>query len=290
MTRHDELALLLDHSVLKPEATAGDIAAGAATSCAQGRIGFYCVQPWWVKRAVAELAGSPARVVTVVGFPHGCDRSEVKARRRRWPSPTAPREIDMVLNFGALKSGESVPVAPTSPPSSARPAPRRSRSSSRPRPSPTPRSGSPAALPSRPAPPSSRPRPGFIRPAAPRVDDVRLLRDAGGIPTGRQGVGRHTQPRRHAGDARRRRQSYRHFGQRRHPGGRDRPLVAAPPAGARLLARAGVACRRPRTHPQGLLDYLRAAHSGVRPRGGPSVSRSTALPCRGQNERTPAIR
>ncbi|MBK6336974.1 MAG: deoxyribose-phosphate aldolase [Betaproteobacteria bacterium] len=109
MTGHDELALLLDHSVLKPEATAGDIAAGAVT-VREGRIGFYCVQPWWVKRAVAELAGSPARVVTVVGFPHGCERSEVKALATALAVADGAAEIDMVLNLGALKSGESVPV------------------------------------------------------------------------------------------------------------------------------------------------------------------------------------
>ena len=74
-----ELARLLDHSVLKPEATDADIRAGAAI-VRQWRIGYYCVQPCWVRIAAAALAGTDARVVTVAGFPHGCDLAEVKAR------------------------------------------------------------------------------------------------------------------------------------------------------------------------------------------------------------------
>jgi deoxyribose-phosphate aldolase len=110
MIDRDQLALLLDHSVLKPEATAADIAAGA--DCVRdGRIGFYCVQPCWVQRAVAELARSHARVVSVVGFPHGCERSEVKARAAALAVADGAAEIDMVLNFGALKSGETARVA-----------------------------------------------------------------------------------------------------------------------------------------------------------------------------------
>lgn len=110
MIDRSQLALLLDHSVLKPEATAADIAAGA--DCVRDwRIGFYCVQPWWVRSAVAGTAGSHARVVSVVGFPHGCERSEVKAHAAALAVADGAAEIDMVLNFGALKSGETVPVA-----------------------------------------------------------------------------------------------------------------------------------------------------------------------------------
>jgi deoxyribose-phosphate aldolase len=110
MTPRDEMALLLDHSVLKPEATATDVAAGAAV-VRQWAIGYYCVQPWWVRDAVRELAGSPAKVVAVVGFPHGCERSAVKAEAAAIAVADGAGELDMVLNVGALKSGQATAVA-----------------------------------------------------------------------------------------------------------------------------------------------------------------------------------
>ena len=110
MTRRDEMALLLDHSVLKPEATAADVIAGAAV-VRQWAIGYYCVQPWWVCDAVRELAGSAARVVAVVGFPHGCERSAAKAEAARIAVADGAGELDMVLNIGALKSGQADAVA-----------------------------------------------------------------------------------------------------------------------------------------------------------------------------------
>ncbi len=109
MTRA-ELARLLDHSVLKPEATEADILAGAAVVVAW-KIGFYCVQPCWVKLARASIATSDARVVAVVGFPHGCDAAEVKVRAAALAVAEGAGEIDMVQNFGLLKSGYATLVA-----------------------------------------------------------------------------------------------------------------------------------------------------------------------------------
>jgi deoxyribose-phosphate aldolase len=106
----DELARLLDHSVLKPEATERDILSGAEVVRAW-RIAFYCVQPCWVKAAAAALSGADARVVSVVGFPHGCDRADVKARAAAIAVADGAAEIDMVVNLGALKSGHAVNVA-----------------------------------------------------------------------------------------------------------------------------------------------------------------------------------
>jgi deoxyribose-phosphate aldolase len=109
MTRA-QLARLLDHSVLKPEATRGDIRAGAEI-VRNWNIGFYCVQPSWLGEAVQALVETDARTVVVVGFPHGCDRSEVKARAAAIAVGEGATEIDMVMNFGALRSGESALVA-----------------------------------------------------------------------------------------------------------------------------------------------------------------------------------
>jgi deoxyribose-phosphate aldolase len=109
MTRA-ELALLLDHSVLKPEATEREIRDGA-NIVRDWRIGFYCVQPCWVKLASVALAGTAARIVGVVGFPHGCDRPDVKAQAAVLAVADGAGEIDMVMNFGALRSGDAASVA-----------------------------------------------------------------------------------------------------------------------------------------------------------------------------------
>jgi deoxyribose-phosphate aldolase len=109
MTRA-ELARILDHSILKPEATEADIRAGADLVHAL-QIGFYCVQPCWVKLAAGAIGVNSARIVSVVGFPHGCDRPEVKARAAAVAVADGAGEIDMVMNFGALRSGHAALVA-----------------------------------------------------------------------------------------------------------------------------------------------------------------------------------
>jgi deoxyribose-phosphate aldolase len=110
MTR-SELAQRLDHSVLKPEANAFDIQSGADVVLAW-HIGFYCVQPCWVSTAAKRLSASAARVVAVIGFPHGCEASEVKAAAAARAVADGAEELDMVINLGALKSGfDSLVVA-----------------------------------------------------------------------------------------------------------------------------------------------------------------------------------
>lgn len=106
----DALARIIDHSVLRPEATDTDIRAGAAI-VREWRIGFYCVQPCWVRTAASALAGTDARVVAVAGFPHGCERAEAKARTAELAVGDGATEIDMVMNFGALRSGHATVVA-----------------------------------------------------------------------------------------------------------------------------------------------------------------------------------
>jgi deoxyribose-phosphate aldolase len=105
-----ELARLIDHSVLKPESTEQEIRAGA--DIVRGwQIGFYCIQPCWVVLAAEALAGTDASVVTVVGFPHGCEQSEPKARAASIAVDQGAAEIDMVMNVGALRSAHATLVA-----------------------------------------------------------------------------------------------------------------------------------------------------------------------------------
>jgi deoxyribose-phosphate aldolase len=105
-----ELAGLLDHSLLKPEATERDVI-GEADVVRQWGIGFFCVQPSYVSLAAGALRDSGARVVSVVGFPHGCDRSIVKAHAAELAVRDGAAEVDMVMNVGRLKSGRSQAVA-----------------------------------------------------------------------------------------------------------------------------------------------------------------------------------
>ena len=109
MTRN-EFARLLDHSVLKPEATARDIDAGIAV-VREWRIGCYCVQPCRVALAAQGLAGTDALVAAVIGFPHGTERIAVKAEAARRAVGDGATELDMVLNLGALKDGDLPLVA-----------------------------------------------------------------------------------------------------------------------------------------------------------------------------------
>ena len=105
-----EMAKPLDHSVLKPEATESEILAGAAL-VRRYAIGFYCIQPCWVRVTARDLAGSDARIVAVVGFPQGCEQPATKAQAAALAVSDGAREIDMVMNFGMLKSGAAVIAA-----------------------------------------------------------------------------------------------------------------------------------------------------------------------------------
>ncbi len=109
MNRTD-LARLIDHSLLRPDTTEKEILAEAEI-VRQWQIGFFCVQPSYVSLASGALGGSGARVVSVVGFPHGCDRSSVKAMAAELAVRDGAAEVDMVMNVGRLRSGRTQAVA-----------------------------------------------------------------------------------------------------------------------------------------------------------------------------------
>ena len=99
-----EVAALLDHAALKPDVSRRDLAAHAAM-CASRGVGCLCVRSVDVGEAVRLLVGTPVVVAAVIGFPHGGQRPEVKALEARLALADGARELDMVLNVGALKSG-----------------------------------------------------------------------------------------------------------------------------------------------------------------------------------------
>jgi deoxyribose-phosphate aldolase len=100
-----DLAKYIDHTLLKPDATLEEI----DTMCAEAvEYGFasVCINPTWVKRTAENLRGSDVMTCTVIGFPLGANTSEIKAMEARRALRDGAREVDMVINVGALKSGE----------------------------------------------------------------------------------------------------------------------------------------------------------------------------------------
>ena len=101
---------MIDHTLLKPEATYAQI----AQLCDEARqYGFasVCVNATHVKRCAERLAGSPVKVCAVVGFPLGATVPEVKAYEAQQAIEDGATEIDMVINVGALKSKDNDLVA-----------------------------------------------------------------------------------------------------------------------------------------------------------------------------------
>jgi deoxyribose-phosphate aldolase len=100
-----DLAAHIDHTLLKPEATRADV----QKLCQEAvQYGFYsvCVNPAHVATAARALSGSPVKVVAVVGFPLGATSPAAKAFETREAVRAGAREIDMVVNIGALKGGD----------------------------------------------------------------------------------------------------------------------------------------------------------------------------------------
>lgn len=106
----DKLVKLIDHTLLKPEATAEDI----EKLCQEAaKYGFYsvCVNPTWVAKAKSLLRGTSVKVCAVVGFPLGAQSPEIKTLEARRALREGAQEIDMVINIGALKSKDDRLVA-----------------------------------------------------------------------------------------------------------------------------------------------------------------------------------
>jgi deoxyribose-phosphate aldolase len=99
------VAGMIDHTLLKPDATRRDIEE-LCREAAQFQFASVCVNPAWVALAAGRLAGSTVKVCSVVGFPLGATTADVKSYETRRAIFDGAREIDMVINVGALKSGD----------------------------------------------------------------------------------------------------------------------------------------------------------------------------------------
>ncbi len=98
------LAVYIDHTVLKPEAAQNDVTK-LCNEALEYKFASVCINPSYVKHAYSILKDSEVKVCTVVGFPLGATLPEVKAFEAVKAIENGATEVDMVINIGALKSG-----------------------------------------------------------------------------------------------------------------------------------------------------------------------------------------
>jgi len=100
-----DLAKTIDHTLLAPDATAEQVDALCEEA---SRYGFasVCINPTWVRRCASLVRDSGVSVCAVIGFPLGANTSQIKAMEARQAIRDGAREVDMVINVGALKSGD----------------------------------------------------------------------------------------------------------------------------------------------------------------------------------------
>jgi len=101
----EQFAKTIDHSLLQPQLTDADVVAGCELAL-RYRVASVCVKPYHVLLAAGLLAGSDVLVSTVVGFPHGSSTTKTKLAEARQALDDGAVELDMVLNYGALRSGQ----------------------------------------------------------------------------------------------------------------------------------------------------------------------------------------
>jgi deoxyribose-phosphate aldolase len=102
---YEQLAKVIDHSLLRPELTEADVLAGCELA-ARYHVATVCVKPCDVKLAKEALKDSDVLVSTVVGFPHGGSVTSIKVAEAQQAMDDGAVELDMVLNIGRLRSGQ----------------------------------------------------------------------------------------------------------------------------------------------------------------------------------------
>jgi deoxyribose-phosphate aldolase len=100
-----DVAAMIDHTLLKADASRGEVER-LCREAAEYRFASVCVNPTWIATCARLLHGSPVKVCSVVGFPLGATTPDVKHYETRRALFDGAREIDMVINVGALKSGD----------------------------------------------------------------------------------------------------------------------------------------------------------------------------------------
>src|SRR5919109_5320142 len=102
---YEQLAKVIDHSLLRPELTEADVLAGCDLA-ARYHVATVCVKPSDVRLAKEALKDSDVIVSTVVGFPHGSSVTSIKVAEAQQAMDDGALELDMVINIGKLRSGK----------------------------------------------------------------------------------------------------------------------------------------------------------------------------------------
>ena len=102
---YEQLAKTIDHSLLKPQLNEEDVIEGCKLAH-KYHTATVCVKPCHVKLAAEELKDSDVVISTVIGFPHGSNRTAVKVKEAELALDDGAKELDMVLNIGQLRSGK----------------------------------------------------------------------------------------------------------------------------------------------------------------------------------------
>ncbi len=108
VSRLDQASLMgcLDHSILRPELTRADVEAGIETAI-RWQTATICCRPGDLELVVAGLRETDIGPTTVIGFPHGAHVTEIKKREAQLAVEQGAVELDVVLNIGALRGGET---------------------------------------------------------------------------------------------------------------------------------------------------------------------------------------
>jgi deoxyribose-phosphate aldolase len=102
---YQELAGMIDHSLLHPTLTDPELEAGCRLA-AKYQVASVCIKPYYTRRAAELLQGTSVAVGTVIGFPHGGSTTEVKRYETEVACKDGATEIDMVINIGKALSGD----------------------------------------------------------------------------------------------------------------------------------------------------------------------------------------
>ncbi len=102
---YQDLASMIDHSLLRPNLSERDLASGCDLARRYG-VAAVCVLPYFLARATEMLAGSAVLPTTVVGFPHGAHVTRVKLLEAEQALADGARELDMVVNVSKVRSGD----------------------------------------------------------------------------------------------------------------------------------------------------------------------------------------
>lgn len=99
------ISRMIDHSLLKPNTTVDEFEYGCRLAVAF-QCGSVCIQPWYLKRCAELLAGSGVKASTVIGFPHGGNKTEVKVTEALQALNDGGEELDLVCNISKVLSGD----------------------------------------------------------------------------------------------------------------------------------------------------------------------------------------